>query len=114
MRLPLPFDTLTSVNISSDTLKTLETANYFGEQNSFLGNGNGYVILKDAPRLVTREYEISSETHSLSYVLPGPTLFSGQFSFSNQTLSGEIRIPQDISYSDKPATLLLYIYNEAN
>ncbi|GIR89294.1 MAG: hypothetical protein CM15mP87_07860 [Candidatus Neomarinimicrobiota bacterium] len=101
MRLPLPFDTLTSVNISSDTLKTLETANYFGEQNSFLGSGNGYVILKDAPRLVTREYEISSETHSLSYVLPGPTLFRGQFSFSNQTLSGEIRIPQDISYSDK-------------
>ena len=81
MRLPLPFDTLTSVDISSDTLKTLETANYFGEQNSFLGNGNGYVILKDAPRLVTREYEISSETHSLSYILPGPTLFRGQFSF---------------------------------
>ena len=114
MRLPMPFDTLTSINISSDTLKTLETANYFGEQNSFLGNGNGYVILKDAPRSVTREYEISSETHSLSYNLPGPTLFRGQFTFSNLTFSGEIRIPQDISYSDKPATLLLYIYNEAN
>ena len=71
------------------------------------------MILKDAPRSVTREYEISSETHSISYVLPGPTLFRGQFSFSNQTLSGEIRIPQDISYSDKPATLI-YIYNEAN
>ena len=32
MRLPMPVDTLTSINISSDTLKTLETANYFGEQ----------------------------------------------------------------------------------
>ena len=114
MRLPMPVDTLTSINISSDTLKTLETANYFGEQSSFLGSGNGYVILKDAPRSVTREYEISSETHSLSYVLPGPTLFRGQFSFLDQTLSGEIRIPQDITYSDKPATLLLYIYNEEN
>ena len=35
MRLPMPVDTLNSINISSDTLKTLETANYFGEQSSF-------------------------------------------------------------------------------
>ena len=114
MRLPMPFDTLNTISISSDTLKTLETAIYSGEQNSFSGNGYGYVLLKDAPRSVTREYEISSETHSLSYIIPGPTLFRGQFSFIDQIISGEIRIPQDISYSDKPANLLLYVHNNEN
>ena len=114
MKLPMPFDTLTTLNISPDTLKTLETAYYYGEQNSIAGNGSGYVIMKDAPRHVTREYEISSETYSLSYILPGATLFRGQFSFSDQTIDGEIRIPQDISYSKDPASLLIYIHNEQN
>ena len=112
MKLPMPFDTLTTLNISPDTLRTLETGNYFGEQNSISGNGSGYVIMKDAPRYVTREYEISSETYSLSYILPGATLFRGQFTFSDQLINGQIRIPQDISYSNDPASLLIYIHNE--
>ena len=114
MRLPMPFDTLATLNISPDTLKTLETGNYTGIQNIISGNGSGYVTLNDAPQEVTREYEIASETYSLSYVLPGATLFRGQFSFSGQSISGELRIPQDISYSNDPASLLVYMHNDQN
>ena len=114
MQLPMPFDTLETLNISSDTLKTLESANYFGIQNSIPGNGYGYVMLQDAPKTVTREYEISSETYSLTYVLPGATLFRGQFSFTGQTINGAIRIPEDISYSDNQASLLIYISDGEN
>ena len=114
MKLPMPFDSLETLEISSDTLKTLETANYFGIQNSISGNGYGYVMLQDAPKSVTREYEISSETYSLTYILPGATLFRGHFSFTGQTINGALRIPEDISYSNNPSSLLIYIYDEEN
>ena len=114
LKLPMPSDTLKTLSISPDTLKTLETAIYSGIQNIISQNGNGYVTIKDAPKSVTREYEISSETYSLSYVLPGATLFRGQFSFSGQLMNGQVRIPEDISYSNNPALMLIYINDESN
>ncbi len=109
MLLPMPKDTLISASISPDTLKTLEIGTYSGIQDIINGPGNGYVSLIDADEDITREYEILSETYSLSYALPGATLFRGQFSFSGSSINGQIRIPEDISYSTKPAKLLLYI-----
>ena len=114
MLLPLPKDTLNTLFVSPDTLLTLQTGSFTGTQNIIQNSGNGYVTLNDANRYVTREYEIASETHSLSYNLPGATLFRGQFSFSNESISGNLRIPQDISYSGNPATLLVYIHDEQN
>jgi len=114
MQLPIPKDTLVTVNISPDTLKTLETGTYTGIQNITNSTGYGYVSLIDADKDITREYEIQSETYSLSYTLPGATLFRGQFSFSGLSISGQIRIPEDISYSPKPAKLLIYINDEQN
>ena len=114
MQLPIPKDTLVTVNISPDTLKTLETGTYTGTQNIINSTGYGYVILIDADKDITREYEIQSETYSLSYTLPGATLFRGQFSFSGLSISGQIRIPEDISYSSKPEKLLIYINDEQN
>ena len=112
LKLPIPKDTLNTISIIPDTLKTLETAVYTGLQDIIQEEGLGYVILNDAKRNVTREYEISSETQSLSYILPGATLFRGQFSFSGHQIYGQLRIPEDISYSDQPASLLIYIHNE--
>ena len=109
MQLPIPRDTLISVTILPDTLRTLETGTYSGIQNITDDIGSGYVGLIDADEDITREYEILSETYSLSYTLPGATLFRGQFSFSGSSISGQIRIPEDISYSTKPAKLLLYL-----
>ena len=63
----------------------------------------------DADREVVRNYDISSETYSLSYSMPGASLFRGQFSFSGTDFEGELRIPLDISYSDSLAKLI-FIY----
>mgnify|MGYP001288667351 CR=1 FL=1 len=52
-------DTLNTISIIPDTLKTLETAVYTGLQDIIQEEGLGYVILNDAKRNVTREYEIS-------------------------------------------------------
>ena len=114
MQLPIPKDTLVNINISPDTLKTLETGTYTGIQNITNSAGYGYVSLLDADKDITREYDIQSETYSLSYTLPGATLFRGQFSFSDLSISGQIRVPEDISYSTKPAKLLMYINDEQN
>ena len=36
----------------------------------------------------------------------------GQFSFTDDSFSGEVRIPHDISYSNDPARLIVYIHND--
>ena len=111
MLIPIPSRTVTISDVSPDTLETLGIATFNGTQTEIPGFGNGYITLIDANRNVTREYQISSETHSLSYTLPGATLFRGQFSFSGENFSGDIRIPQDISYSTDPARLMIYVHD---
>ena len=112
MSLPMPKDILNITGVTPDTLKTLGIATFNGQQSSFDGDGAGYVVLIDADREVTREYQINSQTESLTYSLPGPTLFRGQFSFAGEIFAGDIRIPQDISYSNDPARLVIYINDE--
>ena len=111
MQLPMPKNLISNLSISPDTLKTLGTGSFSGSQLDINNSGNGFILLLDADRNVTREYEISSEAHTLSYTLTGATLFRGQFSFSGQTFSGNIRVPQDIAYSNESARLLTYLYN---
>ena len=111
MLIPIPSRTVTISDVSPDTLETLGIATFNGTQTEILGFGNGYITLIDANRNVTREYQISSETHSLSYTLPGATLFRGQFSISGENFSGNLRIPQDISYSTDPARLMIYVHD---
>jgi len=111
MRIPLPKGNATIQSITPDTLETLSTGSFQGETSGF-ESGNGYVTLIDAERPITREYTISSETYSLSYNLPGATLFRGQFSVQDRSFSGAIRVPQDISYSSNPSSLRIYIHND--
>ena len=112
MKIPMPKDTLLSVTISPDTLKTLEKGTFYGNQMVIANSGDGYVSLIDADRYVVRSYDISSETYSLSYSLPGANLFRGQFSFSGSSFEGEIRIPLDISYSNDLARLIIYLNDD--
>jgi hypothetical protein len=112
MQLPMPKENISLSGISPDTLKTLETGIFNGSQNLVTHSGNGFVTLIDADRPITREYQIYSDTYSLSYTLPGATLFRGQFSVDNENFTGDIRIPQDISYSTDPAKLMIYIHND--
>ena len=111
MQVPMPKDTLTSLTILPDTLETLEIGSFSGQQSIIQNNGEGYVVLTDAEKEVTRYYEIASETHSITYTLPGATLFRGKFTISGSQVNGEIRVPQDISYTDNLASLLVYIYD---
>lgn len=112
MLIPMPKETVTISEVSPDTLETLGIATFHGIQTEIPGNGNGYVTIIDANREVTREYQVSSDTHSLSYTLPGATLFRGQFSFIGESFSGDVRIPQDISYSNDPARLMVYVHDD--
>ena len=112
MKIPIPKDTLLINNINPDTLKTLQVGTASMEQLIIQENGNGFIILTDANREVNREYEISSETHNISFKLPGPTLFKGFFSFSGENFNTNIRIPKDIAYSNLPSKIAVYIHNQ--
>ena len=112
MKIPMPKDTLLSVTISPDTLKTLEKGTFYGNQMVIAESGDGYVSLIDADRHVLRSYDVLSETYSLSYSLPGANLFRGQFSFSGSSFEGDIRIPLDISYSNDLARLIIYLNDD--
>ncbi len=109
MLLTLPKNQITITNITPDTLQTLGETSYEAVQNITQNGGEGFVILKDAEREVTREYNYLSNIESLSYKLPGPTLFRGKFSFDDNLITGKLRVPKDISFSDKPASIKLYI-----
>ena len=112
LKIPMPKDTLLSSICFPDTLKTLEKGTYSGEQTTLTGSGSGFISLIDADRKVIRNYDIASETYSLSYSLPGANLFRGQFSFTGTDFQGELRIPLDISYSDSLARLTIYLHDE--
>ena len=113
MGVPMPTDTLDITGITPDTLRTLETAIFTGSQDIIIESGVGINLLTDAVRQVTREYNIASTTESLTYTLPGAILFRGLFDFSGSELSSEIRVPQDISYSENPARIMVYIHNDS-
>ena len=55
-----------------------------------------------------------SETYSLSYKLSGPTLFRGKFSVDDETFYGQVRIPKDISYSNNPSKMIIYINDNSS
>lgn len=111
MKMPIPTDTLSISSISPDTIETLALGTFTGQQMAVAETGTGIVSLRDAKRTVSREYNIASTTQSVTYTLSGPLLFRGQFSFSGNDLSGNFRIPLDISYSDENAEMNIYIYS---
>ncbi len=111
MKLPMPTGKLTITDVSPDTLETLGESTFSAQQNLTAQGGEGFVILKDANRTVTREYNYLSNIESLSYTLPGPTLFRGKFSFNDNTMTGQFRIPKDFSFSNEPSSLKLYVFS---
>ncbi len=115
MPLPIPNNEVNITHISPDTLSSLDTARVFGKQTPPSGvSGVGVIRLVDADRDITRQYVINSQTQELSYSLPGPTLFKGQFSITQNNFSTKLRIPKDISYSTTPARLNAYVQLNTN
>jgi hypothetical protein len=112
MQLSLPKKEITITNVTPDTLRTLGESEYTAEQNITSNGGEGFVILNDAEREVTREYNYLSNTESLTYKMPGSTLFRGKFSFDNSIITGKLRIPKDVSFSSDPASIKLYALSD--
>ena len=54
MKIPMPQDTLLSVTIYPDTLKTLEKGTFYGNQMAIAESGDGYVSLTDVDRYVVK------------------------------------------------------------
>ncbi len=108
MPLPIPTDTISITSLNPDPMRTLETAEFTGRQKLSSQGGTGYLMIQDAERTVTREYQISNQTEQLIYSLPGGTLFRGQFAIEDSTFNGQLRIPKDISYSSDPGKLSIY------
>ncbi|MEE8341548.1 MAG: type IX secretion system sortase PorU [Candidatus Neomarinimicrobiota bacterium] len=112
MKLSLPSKAVTITNVTPDTLQTLGETTFNAIQAFTDNGGEGFVILNDAEREVTREYNYLSNIESLTYKLPGPTLFRGKFSFDDDLITGMLRVPKDISFSDKPASIKLYTISD--
>ena len=114
MKIPMPKELIPNLSILEDTLETLKIGSFSGSQTLIPTNGIGFVSLFDAEKQISREYQILSETYSLSYKIPGSTLFRGQFSFEDESFNGQFRIPKDISYSESPSKLIIYLHDREN
>ncbi len=111
MKISIPYRSFNTINIDPDTLSTLSSGYVNFNQNFINNDGYGTIKLKDADREVTRTYNIASTQQSITYTLPGATLFRGNFNFTGSQSSVQIRIPQDISYSNQPAKILIYLHD---
>ena len=111
LKIPMAKNRINNITIEAETLKTLSTAEITFNYELATNNTSGAILIKDAERSVTRSYNIASTTQTLSYKLPGATLFRGNFKLSEGYNSANIRIPQDISYSQNSSKILIYLIN---
>ena len=111
LNIPMAKNRINNITIEAETLKTLSTAE-INFNHELVQQRKWVVLIKDAKRSVTRSYNIASTTQTLSYDLPGATLFRGNFNLSEGNNSVNIRIPQDISYSQNYSKILIYLINE--
>jgi len=107
--LSIPYRSFEINNISPDTLFTLDTALVSGSIPFTSSGGNGIIQLNDTEKSVTRHYYYKSDEQTISYTLPGGTLFRGQFTFDTNQFSARLRIPNDFSYSTDPGKISMYI-----
>ncbi len=114
MPVTIPHNTVSITSLSPDTLRTLDTARFSGKQELSPAGGTGFIILKDANRSIRREYNYLSTVQYLSYTLPGATLFRGQFSFNNEMFTGKLRVPKDITYSEEPGRINVYLISNTD
>ena len=95
--------------LSSDTLKTLEIGSI--ESNSRISSGNGYITLRDAPKIKIKKFSLGSQTYEIDFYENGSNLFKGSFDFQNNYFKTQFRIPKDISYSSENAIINYRLLN---
>ena len=95
--------------LSSDTLKTLEVGSI--ESNSRISSGNGYITVRDAPKIKKKKFSLGSQTYEIDFYENGSNLFRGAFDFQNNYFKTQFRIPKDISYSSENAIINYRLLN---
>ncbi|MFQ6674509.1 MAG: FlgD immunoglobulin-like domain containing protein, partial [Fidelibacterota bacterium] len=112
-KLALAPDTVTVKSVTPDTLVALETGTFSGSVGQRgPGEGEGYGVLYDADRTVTRMYEQDLFTEKVTYTLPGPTLFRGLIRLKKGKFQGHFILPKDVNYATSDGRLAVYLYGE--
>ncbi|MDP6966548.1 MAG: type IX secretion system sortase PorU [Candidatus Marinimicrobia bacterium] len=114
LTIALPSDTVTVTDVSPDTLVALETGSYSGSVMADAPTqGEGYVIIYDADRTVSRIYEHEEYTEEMTYSLLGRTLFRGLLPYTGGLFQGEFILPKDINYATTDGQLTVFLHGSA-
>jgi len=111
---PALFPAIPSQRISlnspkKDTLKALSTNNISGKvKDKSVYNGNGIVKVFDSEKKVHR---VDTHGDTLSYTLPGETIFKGRVEIKNSKFHTKFTIPKDISFRNSHGYINFYGWN---
>ncbi|MEE9166502.1 MAG: type IX secretion system sortase PorU [Candidatus Neomarinimicrobiota bacterium] len=113
LKLALPPNTVSIDSVLPDTLLALETGTFSGHLAAGDPSlGEGYVVLYDADRTVTKTYDGSFFSEIVSYTLVGRTLFRGLVPLSGRVFDGSFIVPKDVSYATSQGRLSMYVYGQ--
>jgi len=108
-------DTLTIEQVTPDTLVALEKGEYSGFVHAENPpQGEGYAVLYDSDRVISKTYTHNQYTEEVRYTLTGRTLFRGIVPFFAHAFQGSFIMPKDISYSTSNGRLVIYLYGHTS
>ena len=114
LTIALPSDTVTVSAVSPDTLVALETGSYSGTATADApAQGEGFIVIYDADRTVSRIYEHQDYEEEITYTLLGRTLFRGLLPYAGRLFQGEFILPKDINYATTDGRLTVYLHGNA-
>jgi len=101
-------------DFTPDTIKALTRLSVSGEvqkEGSLWQDFNGQILLKSYDSKKYRNYIIDS-TQSISYKLPGNTIFRGTTTVNQGNFHIEFIVPKDITYGGIEGRFSLYFWND--
>jgi len=113
--LALPYEGIDFTPLANDTLSALEHISLTGAIADELDPLDGTGILKvfDSERHVTRTYiDKYKNEHTLSYILPGQTIFKGHININNGQFTAGFFVPKDLNYAGRDGKITFYGWNE--
>lgn len=115
LKLALTANTVAIDTVSPDTLVALERGSFSGHlEEADPSQGEGYAVLHDADRTVTKTYEENGYREVVTYAMTGRPLFRGLVPFSAHRFQGQFIVPKDISYETSDGRLSVYLYADSD
>jgi len=112
LKIPQPKVKITSM--SPDTLKALSTVTVQGrveENGSLWASYNGTVFLSAFDAEKIRNYKNEASDASVTYTLPGGTLYRGKTDVTDGVFSFRFIVPKDISYNKAGGRISALVYS---